>query len=135
MSGHNRTFGNTAISGGKPWFNRASFASLVEPTYTATETPAQIAPLVLPNTSRNNFRGPGTSVFNASIFRAFHLYRESEFQIRFEAFNVFNHPQLSSPNTTVPSAANVTVGTFGTFGLITSFGNTRTVQFGGRFNF
>jgi hypothetical protein len=30
-SGHNRVFGNTAVSGGKPWFNPASFANPVEP--------------------------------------------------------------------------------------------------------
>jgi hypothetical protein len=117
------------------WFNPASFATVAEPTYTASQTPAQIAPLVLPNTSRNQFRGPGQSVFNASIFRAFHIYGESEFQIRFEAFNVFNHPQLNSPNTGVPSLANVAAGTFGTFGLVTTFGNTRTLQFSGRINF
>ncbi len=136
VGGHNRTFGNSVISGGKPWFNPASFATVIEPTYTASQTPSQILPPVLPNTSRNQFRGPGQSVFNASIFRAFHMYRESEFQIRFEAFNVFNHPQLNSPSTlTVPSAANIAAGNYGTFGLITSFGNTRSLQFGGRINF
>jgi hypothetical protein len=136
VGGHNRTFGNSAISGGRAWFNPASFATVTEPTYTASQTPSQIVPPVLPNTRRNEFRGPGQSVFNASIFRGFHIYRESEFQIRFEAFNVFNHPQLNSPSTlTVPTAANIAAGNYGTFGLITSFGNTRTVQFGGRFNF
>jgi hypothetical protein len=125
-SGHNRTPLNPAISGGRPWFNPASFASLTEPTYSATQTSAQIAPLVLMNTGRDEFRGPGTSLFNTSIFRGFHIYRESEFQIRFEAFNVFNHPQLTNPNTTVGG---------GTFGYITTFGNTRSLQFGGRFNF
>jgi hypothetical protein len=135
LGGHNRTFGNSAISGGRAWFNPASFASVVEPTYSATQPPAQIASPVLPNTSRNEFRGPGTSVLNASIFRAFHVYRESQFQIRFEAFNVLNHPQLSSPNATVPTAANIAAGNYGTFGLVTSFGNTRSLQFGGRFNF
>jgi hypothetical protein len=137
IGGHNRTFGNTAVSGGRAWFNPASFASVTEPTYTVGETSAQISatPAVLPNTNRNGFRGPGTSVFNTSLFRAFHIYRESEFQIRIEAFNVFNHPQLSSPNATVPTAANIAAGNYGTFGLITSFGNTRTLQFGGRINF
>jgi hypothetical protein len=125
--GHNRTAGNTAVSGGKPWFNPASFANVVEPTYTATETQAQLAPLVLPNTSRDQFRGPGVSTLNASLFRAFHIYRASEFRITFEAFNVLNHPQLTSN-------PNVTVGG-GTFGYITSFGNARSLQFGGRINF
>jgi hypothetical protein len=138
LGGHNRTFGNTAVSGGRAWFNPASFASVTEPTFTATETSAQInaTPLVLPNTGRNEFRGPGQSVLNASLFRAFHLYHESEFQIRFEAFNVLNHPQLTNPsNLTVPTAANIATGSFGTFGLVTSFGNARSLQFGGRINF
>jgi hypothetical protein len=138
LGGRNRTFGNAAVSGGKAWFNPASFASVTEPTYTATETSAQInaAPLILPNTGRDEFRGPGQSVFNASLFRAFHIYRESEFRITFEAFNVFNHPQLSNPsNLTVPTAANIATGNYGTFGLVTSFGNTRSLQFGGRFIF
>ena len=63
---------------------------------------------------------------NASIFKAFHLYRESEFQVRMEGFNIFNHPLLNNPNATVGG---------GTFGYITSFGNTRTVQFSGRYSF
>ena len=136
LGGHNRTFGNSTISGGKAFFNPASFATVAEPTYTATQTSAQIAPLVLPNTGRNQFTGPGLSVLNASIFRGFHIFRESEFQIRFEAFNVLNHPQLTTPsNLTVPTAANIASGNFGTFGLVTAFGATRSLQFGGRLNF
>ena len=85
------------------------------------------------NTRRNEFRGPGVTAINASVTRSFKIYRESEFQIRVEAFNLPNHPQLvSNPNVTVAG---------GTFGYITSFalGNnanpTRTLQFSGRFNF
>jgi hypothetical protein len=134
--GHNRKFGDKAVSGGKPWFDPASFATVTEPTYTATMSQASITAPVLPNTGRNQFRGPGQSVFNASAFRSIHVYRESDFQIRFEAFNLFNHPQLNNPsNTTVPTASNIAAGNYGTFGLITSFGNTRQLQFGGRLTF
>jgi hypothetical protein len=71
---------------------------------------------------------------NASIFRGFHIYRESEFQIRVEAFNLLNHPQLTSnPNATVPTPATAASSTFG---YITTFnGATRSLQFSGRFNF
>jgi hypothetical protein len=131
-SGHNRTFGNTAVDGGRPWFNPASFIS---PTESAA------AP-VLPNTGRNQFRGPGNSQTNASLYKSFKIYREAEFQVRFEAFNLFNHPFLNNPNATVPTAANIASGSYGNFGLITSFGtaysqtqSTRDLQFGGRFTF
>jgi hypothetical protein len=127
LSGHNRTVGSTAVSGGQPWFNPASFANPVEPTYTASELPSAIVAPHFGNTHRNEFRGPGVTGLNASVFRGFHIYHESEFQIRVEAFNATNHPQLTSnPNATVAG---------GTFGYITSFGSTRTLNFSGRFNF
>jgi hypothetical protein len=141
-SSHNRTFGNTAVSGGKPWFNPASFANPTEPAFSSANT--SNTPPVFSNTHRNEFRGPGTGVVNASIFKGFHVYHESEFQIRIETFNLFNHPylNLNSPNATVPSTANVNAGNYGTFGLITAFGppysetqGARSLQFGGRFNF
>ena len=139
--GHNRSFGSTAVSGGKPWFNPASFASPAEPTASVAGNPNNTSP-TLPNIGRDDFRGPGLSVFNTSLFRAFHIYRETEFQFRFEAFNVFNHAWLTNPNTTVPSAANIASGNYGTFGLITSYGppysptqGARSLQFSGRFNF
>jgi hypothetical protein len=140
-SGHNRVFGNSAVSGGRPWFDPSVFATPAEPTASVAGNPDN-APPNLPNTYRNGFRGPGQSIFNTSLFRAFHIYRETEFQFRFEAFNVFNHAWLTNPNTTVPSAANVASGNYGTFGLITSYGppysptqGSRSLQFSGRFNF
>jgi hypothetical protein len=140
-SGHNRSFGSTAVSGGKPWFDPSSFASPAEPTASVAGNPNNASP-VLPNSGRDEFRGPGLSIFNTSLFRAFHIYRETEFQFRFEAFNVFNHAWLTNPNTTVPSAANIASGNYGTFGLITSYGppysptqGARSLQFSGRFNF
>jgi Carboxypeptidase regulatory-like domain len=130
-SGHNRTVGNSAVSGGKPWFNPASFANPAEPTYTPTQAPSTIASPVFANTTRNEFIGPGSTYINASVFRSFPVYRESAFEIRFEAFNVLNHPILTNPNATVGA---------GTFGYITTFGTTspmapRVLQFAGRFNF
>jgi hypothetical protein len=140
-SGHNRVFGSAAVSGGKPWFDPTVFANPNEPTASVAGNPGNAPPL-LPNTGRNDFRGPGQSIFNTSVFRAFHIYRESEFQIRIEAFNVFNHAWLTNPNTTVPSNANIAAGNYGTFGLITTYGpgysptsGARSLQFSGRFNF
>lgn len=132
LGGHNRTPGNNAVSGGMPWFDPASFANPVEPAATVAGNPSNISPN-FGNTRRNEFRGPGVTNMNASASRSFHIYREGEFQIRVEAFNLANHAELvSNPNVTVGG---------GTFGYITSFalGNnaspSRTIQFSGRFNF
>jgi hypothetical protein len=139
--GHNRTFGNTTVSGGRPWFDPSKFTNPVEPPATVSGNPDN-APPTIPNTSRNEFRGPGESVFNTSLFRSFHVYRESHFEFRMEAFNLFNHPFLNNPNATVPSNTNIAKGAYGTFGLITSYGlpysqtmGTRSLQFSGRFSF
>ncbi len=115
------------VSGGKAWF---------DPTIFSSPTESAAAPK-FPNTGRNQFRGPGNTQTNASLVKNFHIYHESEFQLRFEAFNVFNHPWLNAPNTTVGS---------GTFGYITNFNafnvaafgtnaGSRQMQFSGRINF
>jgi hypothetical protein len=132
LGGHNRTPGNNLISGGRAWFDPASFANPVEPAATVAGNPTSVSPN-FGNTRRNEFRGPGVTNVNASLSRSFKIYRESEFQVRVEAFNVANHAELvGNPNVTVGG---------GTFGYITSFalGNnaspTRTIQFSGRINF
>jgi hypothetical protein len=124
LGGHNRTPGNTAIDGGNAWFDPTSFAN---PTPNPDGTPR------FGNTHRNEFRGPGITDINASVFRGFHIFRESELQVRVEAFNLLNHPQLiANPNATIGAS---------TFGYITNFTSTnnanltRTLQFSGRFNF
>ena len=134
LSGHNRTPGSTAISGGQGFFDPTSFANPVEPTYAAGQ--AIIAPH-FGSSHRNQFRGPGQTLINASAFRSFHLYRESEFQLRFEAFNVLNHPQVSicGASTSTVCTLTYTPGTNTTFGDIESFGNARSLQLSGRFNF
>lgn len=135
LGGHARSAGSP-VSGGKVWFDPTVFANPVQPAYSATQTPSQIASPVFGNTERNQFRGPGQTLLNASIFRSFTVYRESQFQIRFEAFNALNHTLLANPNVTVPSNANIAAGNYGTFGMITSgFGASRALQFSGRFSF
>ncbi len=140
LGGHSRAAGNTVVSGGRAWFDPASFANPVEPQYTNPNAAGYVncsvpSCMVAPhfgNTHRNQFRGPGVTYVDASIFRGFHVFRESQFQVRVEAFNLLNHAILSSnPNATVGG---------GTFGYITSFGTNpplapRTLQFSGRINF
>ena len=132
LKGHARTVGSP-VSGGKTWFDTTSFANPTEPKMDSSNT--SNAPMVFGNTHRNQFRGPGTSNVNASIFKGFRVYRESEFKAGVEVFNVFNHAylNLNSPGGTVGGS---------TFGYITGFGpsysttqGARSMQFSGRFNF
>jgi hypothetical protein len=70
----------------------------------------------------NHLRSPGLDSTDFSLFKEFHIVERLQAQFRAEAFNVFNHPQFSSPNTTVTSSS---------FGQITGQANSpRQVQFG-----
>jgi hypothetical protein len=139
IGGHNRTPGNTAISGGNPWFDPTAFANPVEPTYSATQLPSTIVAPVFGGTRRNEFRGPGQTLINASVFRSFHVWRESAFQVRVEAFNLLNHATISMcgfPQGSTGNVCSIAVNS-STLGYIPvgGFGPARTLQFSGRFSF
>ncbi|MGD0646365.1 MAG: TonB-dependent receptor [Acidobacteriaceae bacterium] len=140
LGGHSRTSGGP---GGGAWFDPTSFANPTEPQFTNPAAPGYVvcvagqvcgATPVFANTHRNEFRGPGVTLINASVFRTFNIYKRLQFQVRIEAFNILNHALLNSnPNATVGG---------GTFGYITSFGpaysptqGARSLQFSGRISF
>ncbi|HUA92752.1 MAG TPA: TonB-dependent receptor [Terracidiphilus sp.] len=126
LGGHAQS-ANSPVSGGKPWFDPSSFSSPAE---------SAAAP-VIPNTGRNQWRGPGNTQTNASLVKNFKIWREAQFQFRFEAFNVFNHPWLNAPNTTVGSGTFGYISNFNAFN-VAAFGTnagSRQMQFSGRVNF
>jgi hypothetical protein len=138
LGGHNRTPtpGKAAAADGA-WFDPTAFADPVEPNNSATALPSAIVAPHFGNTHRNEFRGPGQTLVNASLFRSFHVWRESEFQVRVEAFNLLNHATVSICGFPQGSTGNVcsVADTSSTRGYITSFGPTRSLQYSGRFNF
>jgi hypothetical protein len=71
------------------------------------------------NQPRNALRNPGSWEANLSIHRNFPLAERQRMEFRWEAFNVFNHPNLGAANNN-PTA--------GSFGLITSKDGNRTMQ-------
>jgi len=77
--------------------------------------------------SRNSVRGPGYFDLDASLFRAFPIWKELEFQFRAEAFNVTNTPQFGNPGTNVSSPS--------TFGVVTFSNSNRSMRLSGRFQF
>jgi hypothetical protein len=95
------------------WFSASAFSSPAQYTYG--------------NAGRNSLIGPGRTNVDMSIFKSFPVHEQMYFQFRFEAFNVFNHPQFGYPNPTVGTAQ---------VGSITSVvGNPRNLQASLQFQF
>jgi len=58
------------------------------------------------NMGRNpNLRGPFQNQFDFALLKTFPITERLGFQIRADAFNIFNHPIFSNPNSTVGSGA------------------------------
>jgi hypothetical protein len=81
-------------------------------------------------TTISSVRIDGFNNLDASLLKNIAVYRTLKLQLRFEAFNVLNHPAFAQPNVSSATASN--------FGYITSvFANSqpRQVQLGGRIVF
>jgi hypothetical protein len=94
----------------------------------AYATPAQYT---YGNLHRNDQSGPGRELVNFSMFKNLPIYERLTFQLRAEAFNLFNHANPSNPNST----GNPQLGT-ANFGTITSTQtDARVLQLVGKINF
>ena len=97
--------------------------------YFNTSAVTQAAPGTFGTLGRNPLRGPAYINSDISVARSFPLkFREAaKLTFRGEAFNIFNRPQLATPNSTVG---------VGGFGKITSTdGDPRILQFGLKVDF
>jgi len=101
--------GNPNLSSRTPerWFNTSAF---VFP-----------APGTFGNAGRNILTGPGYQNLNASLVKNTALTERLNLQLRAEAFNLFNHPNLNLPDNFLGSP---------TFGRISSAREPRHIQFG-----
>ncbi len=89
----------------------------------------------LGNTGRNYFTGPGLWNVDMAVLKRTKFTETANFELRFEFFNVFNHPSFGIPN---PSAGNGTmVFTNATFGRIrdTLASESRKIRVGAKINF
>jgi hypothetical protein len=105
------------------WFNPAAFASP--------------APGSFGNFRRNSIYGPGIDNWNMSLFKNFIFTENMRIQLRFEAYNIFNHTQWANVNNGLSSPVNGTsfAATPGASGQITSARDPRQLQLGGKFYF
>jgi hypothetical protein len=84
------------------------------------------APFQFGNSGRDILTGPGTTNFDASLFKNIPIRESMRMQFRLEAFNVFNHAQFLLPGQTIGTP---------TFGVITSARRARELQLALKFYF
>jgi hypothetical protein len=80
----------------------------------------------LGNSRRRFFHGPGLNNFDMALAKTTRITESKELQLRFEAFNLFNHAQFSNPTGEINSSQ---------FGLVTSARPARIMQLGLKFLF
>jgi hypothetical protein len=114
------------------------------------------APGQFGNLARNALRGQGFSQLDLSLSKAFAINDRSRFTLRWDVYNVFNHPNFSNPPSVLggglpssPTAAGIQPGqsftpvlagtAFGvvnsTVGKLVGFGTSRQMQLSARFSF
>jgi hypothetical protein len=78
------------------------------------------------NSRRRFFHGPGLNNYDMALLKTTKIDESKELQLRFEAFNLFNHAQFSNPTGEINSTS---------FGLVTSARDPRIMQVGAKFVF
>jgi hypothetical protein len=87
------------------------------------------APFTFGNARRNSLIGPKLNYSDISVEKKFEIRERVGLQLRFDAFNAFNHANFSTP------ASNISVATAGTISSTTGNGPNRQVQLGGKIIF
>jgi len=79
------------------WFNTAAFTEPIPITAAqcASGTCPAISWVNIGNTPSGVVRGPGRNNFNTAIFKYFRIRERFTAQFRAEAYNAFNHTQLT----------------------------------------
>jgi len=103
-----------AHPGPEKWFNVDAFA---EPA----------VPFTFGNSPKGVIDGPGQFQVNSSLAKNFFLSEKKYFQLRWDAFNLFNRTDFGNPDTSVTDGS--------AFGQIFGAGPARYMQFALKFNF
>ncbi|MCU1317881.1 MAG: TonB-dependent receptor plug [Candidatus Acidoferrum typicum] len=83
----------------------------------------------LGNVSRGYLHGPGYWNTDVSLQKDTRITEGKTVQMRFEAYNVFNHTNFANP------VGSVSSGNFGRISALRSFTNSRQIQLGAKFIF
>lgn len=127
---YNVSLANGVNNGAPSWPDRIKSGKLDNPDpYYWFDASAFVAPAAnnYGNVARGVLYSPGVVNIDSSVVKTFRFTEKVGFNVRFEAFNLFNTPYFGFPNASIGSA---------TVGRITStVGDNRSVQISGRINF
>jgi hypothetical protein len=115
------------------WFKASVFSPPALPQQ-VTDLAGVMRVLALGNTPKTFARGPGINNTDLALFKNLKLTEKLTTQLRFEAYNVFNHTQFNAVGATAQwdqSGAQVNTS----FGKITSARDPRIMQFAMRLMF
>ena len=129
--------GTTGVNAGKPVLNANDFApQFLAPGQSGVPPCAGSAcddyESLFGTSGRNLFRGPFQVRFDMSLAKEFALSERFRLRFNFNAFNIFNHPNINSINNTYyfSQATNVS-----NFGYAATAGDMRQMEFSVRVNF
>jgi hypothetical protein len=108
-----KVFADTNPRHGNAYFNTALFSN---------ELVGQLG-----NSRRRFFHGPGLNNWNMALLKTTKITESKQLELRFEAFNVFNHAQFANPSGEINSSS---------FGVVSStLRDPRIMQLGAKFLF
>ena len=110
------------------WFDPSAFAPVsCSPSCPAVGvSPSSV--VAYGNAPRNPLRGPGLNNWDFVLYKDTAISERTKFQLRLEAYNVFNHTQFD------PNGVHTAFST-GSFGAITAAQNPRLAQIAAKFIF
>jgi hypothetical protein len=123
-----------------PWFDPAAFVHTAACTQSGsgaarkTSCPTDqygFVPFAPGNSGRNILDGPGRQAINASLLKNFTLGERKTVQVRWETFNIFNHPNFLLPNRNYNETAAGIIDNVADSGQ----GGPRVMQFALRYQF
>jgi hypothetical protein len=102
--------------------------------FAAVPTDADGNPIRQGTLGRNYVRNPSFWTLNTALQRSFPIYERLRLNFRAEAFNVFNHPNLSNPDSTLSDTTfgelvGGSAATIGSGNALYAMGSARSLQF------
>jgi hypothetical protein len=97
-----------------------------------TPAPAVAGGVLVGNSGRNRFYGPGLTTVDFSAFKNFQLRERFKLQFRAEFFNIMNHPNFAAPN--FLNDANNSIGTSNAGVIGSTSTPSRQIQLGLKFS-